>query len=71
MATSFIGSDAGTVWRALDAAGRTMSWGELLAATRLSDTRLAAAIGWLAREDKVSIANEEESVYVTLLRNLV
>lgn len=51
MQKNIIGENAGTVWRALQ--GKRLSWEELVKATRLAPLELAAAIGWLAREDKI------------------
>lgn len=51
MQKNIIGENAGTVWRALQ--GKRLSWEELVKATRLVPLELAAAIGWLAREDKI------------------
>ncbi len=48
-----IGENAGIVWRALN--GHHLTWDELLAATNLAPIDLAAAIGWLAREQKINI----------------
>ena len=47
-----IGKHAGIVWRLLDH-NRKWEYNELKEATGLSDRDLNAAIGWLAREDKV------------------
>ena len=47
-----IGKNAGIVWRLLDH-NRKWEYSELKEATGLSDRDLNAAIGWLAREDKI------------------
>ena len=47
-----IGNNAGKVWRLLDH-NRKWEYNELKEATGLSDRDLNAAIGWLAREDKI------------------
>ena len=47
-----IGKNAGIVWRLLDH-NRKWEYNELKEATGLSDRDLNAAIGWLAREDKI------------------
>ena len=52
-----IGKNAGIVWRLLDH-NRKWEYNELKEATGLSDRDLNAAIGWLAREDKLSIYEE-------------
>ena len=56
MKKSTIGENAGVVWRTLY--GKKLSWDELAAATGLSATDLATAVGWLAREDKISFLTE-------------
>jgi urease accessory protein UreE len=50
-----IGTNAGLVWNALNE-GNAMSLKQLKKATKLKDKEVFAALGWLAREDKVSIA---------------
>ena len=59
-----IGANAGIVWRLLN---NNKSWNycELKKASGLSDKDLNAAIGWLAREDKIDFGNEqtEEDCY--------
>lgn len=47
-----IGENAGIVWRALH--NNTFSWEELLRNTSLNPIELACAIGWLARETRLS-----------------
>ena len=56
MKKSTIGENAGVVWRTLY--GKKLPWDELAAATGLSATDLATAVGWLAREDKISFLTE-------------
>ena len=48
-----IGEKAGIIWRTLH--NNKMSWEELLKNTGLKPLELASGIGWLAREDKISI----------------
>ncbi len=47
-----IGLSAGIIWRALDNKGK-LSFEELQSETQLDIKLLAAAIGWLAHEDKI------------------
>lgn len=63
---SFIGKDAGKIWKALEI------WGEvdtlsLLRLSRLDEHELYSAIGWLAREGKVDGAisdfDEEKIIF--------
>lgn len=56
MKKSTIGENAGVVWSTLY--GKKLPWDELAAATGLSATDLATAVGWLAREDKISFLTE-------------
>ena len=48
-----IGVNAGIVWRTIDSSGRAWKYEELKKETKLSDRDLNAAIGWLARENKI------------------
>lgn len=59
MNTSTIGMNAGLVWEALNAA-QAMGTKQLKKATKLKDKELYAALGWLAREDKLVIATDPE-----------
>lgn len=52
-----IGVNAGLVWRLLDN-NRSWEYNELKAASGLSDRELNAAIGWLARENKIEFKSE-------------
>lgn len=60
MLTAQIGEDAGVVWRALEGKG-SMNLETLQEITGIDSTALCAAIGWLAREGKVSF-NKENGV---------
>lgn len=53
-----IGQNAGKIWRLLDH-NRKWEYNELKAATGLSDRDLNAAIGWLAREDKIQFETSQ------------
>jgi hypothetical protein len=60
-----IGTMAGAIWRALDANGETTLAKlkkELKAASPVFDW----AIGWLAREDKIELTQENRTVRVCL-----
>ena len=52
MDISVIGTNAGAVWTALHEKGE-MDLTKLKKETKLSETEIVAAIGWLAREGKV------------------
>ena len=59
MNTETIGLNAGAVWNALNAAD-AMGVKQLKKVTKLKDKELYAALGWLAREDKLLIAEDED-----------
>lgn len=67
MNNEIIGTNAGLVWNALNAKnGQTVK--ELKKATKIkADKVLFAALGWLAREGKLTIAEVEDDIVVTLL----
>lgn len=60
-----IGSWAGLVWNALDAA-ESMNLKQLKKATKLKEKELYAAFGWLGREGKLNIVETEEDVVLSL-----
>jgi len=60
-----IGSDAGLVWKVLDAQGMK-SVKELKKSTKLVDKEIYAAIGWLAREEKLVFDQEDDDLYLSL-----
>ena len=60
-----IGKDAGNVWTVLDMQG-TKGVKELKKATKLTDKELYAAIGWLAREEKLTFNQEESDLFLSL-----
>lgn len=59
MNTETIGVNAGTVWVALNAAD-ALGIKQLKKITKLKDKEVYAALGWLAREGKVSIDQDPE-----------
>ena len=63
-----IGLNAGKAWEALSAAD-AMGVKQLKKVTKLKDKELFAALGWLAREDKIEIAvdDEDEKEYIVSL----
>lgn len=61
-----IGANAGAVWNALNGNG-TLSVKNLKKVTKLKDKQIFAALGWLAREGKVSMNETETDVEVTLV----
>lgn len=50
-----IGESAGIIWNLLQSESRKWDYQEIKQATSLSDRIINAAIGWLAREGKLSI----------------
>jgi Winged helix-turn-helix domain (DUF2582) len=64
---SLFGEQAGTVWRTLHEKG-SLSESELLSFTQLTDPQLHAAIGWLARENKI---RKENNAYLLGETNLI
>lgn len=60
-----IGINAGKVWTVLDETGR-QNLKEIKKATKLTDKDLYAALGWLAREGKIALKEEEKELFVTL-----
>ena len=64
MITSKIGENAGLIWNALQ--GGALTFKDLKKATKLKNDELYLALGWLAREGKVSFT-EGEDLTITLL----
>jgi hypothetical protein len=64
-----IGLWAGAVWNSLNEANGTQDMKGLKKVTKLKEKEVFAAIGWLAREGKVSVASDDEGkqIEVTLL----
>ncbi len=59
-----IGSNAGAVWNTLNTG--EMEIKELKKRVKLNDKELWAAIGWLAREDKLAIREQEKEIFLSL-----
>ena len=66
MNAEVIGTWAGQVWNALNESGKLTVKG-LKKATKLKETELYAALGWLAREGKVSMYEVDADIEVVLL----
>ena len=60
-----IGTNAGKVWTLLDEAG-TQNVKDLKKSSKLTDKDLYAALGWLAREGKVTLTEDEKELFVAL-----
>ena len=66
MNAEVIGTWAGQVWNALNESGKLTVKG-LKKATKLKEKELYAALGWLAREGKVSMYEVDADIEVVLL----
>lgn len=62
-----IGNDAGKIWNALSDSGKSVSVKELKKALKLNDKEAYAAIGWLAREEKLLFDKKEDDLYLSLV----
>ena len=60
-----IGSDAGLIWSVLAEKG-TKKVKDLKRLTKLTDKEIYAAMGWLAREEKLIFDQQEEDIYLSL-----
>ena len=71
MNTETIGMNAGIVWNALNDA-EAMGLKQLKKVTKLKEKELYAAIGWLARENKIDIQTnpeDEKELILTLVQD--
>jgi hypothetical protein len=59
-----IGNDAGRIWNVLHEEG-TKGVKELKKSTKLTEKEIYAAVGWLAREEKLLFDKREDDLYVT------
>ena len=59
-----IGENAGCVWNALAEGGLTLK--ALKKATKLKNEDLYLALGWLARESKLSFSEKDEELFIEL-----
>lgn len=60
-----IGVNAGKVWQLLSNYAK-WSYGALKRKSGLKDKELGAALGWLAREEKIELYQEEDELYISL-----
>lgn len=60
-----IGLNAGKIWQLLSNYAK-WSYGTLKRKSGLKDKELGAAIGWLARENKIELYQEDDELYVSL-----
>ncbi len=64
-----IGENAGKVFQILSDNAK-WSYGSLKRKSGLKDKELGAAIGWLARENKIELEQEEDELYLFLCINI-
>ncbi len=57
-----IATNAGIVWQTIDANNGQVTYKELLKATGLTETQTLLALGWLVREDKVTLQRDGEAI---------
>ncbi len=63
-----IGTWAGEVYKALDKSDTRMLGFKLIKkATKLKKDEIMAALGWLGREGKIAIAENDEDIVVSLV----
>lgn len=69
MNTETIGTWAGQVWKALDEAD-VLDIKQIKKITKLKEKEVIAALGWLAREDKIAFEESDDEKKETLVRLL-
>ena len=62
-----IGKNAGIIWQTITARNGRVSFEELLNATGLTKSQALLSLGWLEREDKVSLHGESGTIEVVTL----
>ncbi len=62
-----IGVNAGLVWTVLSENKGKANLKDIKKATKLTEKDLYAALGWLAREDKVNLEEADKEVFVCLV----
>ncbi|MDE7115324.1 MAG: winged helix-turn-helix domain-containing protein [Muribaculaceae bacterium] len=63
-----IGTWAGEVYKALDSSDtRMLGLKGVKKATKLKKDEIMAALGWLGREGKIAIAQNDEDIVITLV----
>lgn len=61
-----IGTNAGKVWNALKESGE-MSLSQVKKKTTLNDSETNMALGWLAREEKITFQKKGKSLNISLI----
>lgn len=69
MNTEAIGTWAGQVWRSLDEA-YVLDLKQIRKITKLKEKEVIAALGWLAREGKITFEESDDEKKETLVRLL-
>ena len=64
--TELFGINAGKVWSILDQNGK-QNINDIKKATKLTDKNLYAALGWLSREGKIKMEEEDKNLFVSLI----
>ena len=66
-----IGESAGIIWKLLQGENRKWDYQEIKQTTGLPDRSINAAIGWLAREDKIFFETDQNNIdYLYLFTNI-
>jgi len=61
-----IGTNAGKIWNALKESGE-MSVSQVKKKTTLNDSETNMALGWLAREEKITFQKKGKSLNISLI----
>lgn len=68
MTIETIGTHAGEVYQALDSSEtRMLGLKGIKRVTKLKKDEIMAALGWLGREGKISITEDDQDIIVTLI----
>lgn len=65
MVSHEIGEAAGVIWRTLDTLGE-LTLAKLKKEAKVKDPIFSWALGWLAREDKIQVAQDKRSYRIAL-----
>lgn len=68
MTIETIGTHAGEVYKALESSDtRMLGLKGIKKVTKLKKDEIMAALGWLGREGKISLAQDDQDIIVTLI----
>lgn len=62
-----IGKNAGIIWQTIAARNGRITFEELLKVTDLTESQLLLSLGWLEREDKVSLHGDNGNIEAVTL----